>query len=129
MDVKFKCKKCEKDILINNENTEYEKEFLDKDKQSIFITYFDCPFCYERHYVQIDNGKTIAIKRENIKVFKRLSKLRSYNKQIPKQQSEKFNKLRYTLEYERDKLKEQYESEIVTDTETGTEVKLLFTVL
>lgn len=129
MDLKCKCKKCKRDILVNNENVVHEKEFLDKDKQSIYITYFDCPFCQERHYVQIDNGSTIVIKRDNVKVFKKLSRLRSYNKPIPKQQSEKFKKLRYVLEHEREKLMEQYEDTLVTDTETGKDVKLSFTVL
>lgn len=129
MDLKCKCKKCKRDILVNNENVVHEKEFLDKDKQSVYITYFDCPFCQERHYVQIDNGSTIVIKRDNVKVFKKLSRLRSYNKPIPKQQSEKFKKLRYVLEHEREKLMEQYEGILVTDTETGKDVKLSFTVL
>jgi ribosomal protein L44E len=129
MDVKFKCKKCKEEIFINESNVSHEKEFLDKNKQSIFITYFDCPFCQERHYVQVDNGSTIVLKRDNMKMFKKLSKLRSFNKPIPKQQSEKFKKIRYALEHEREKLMEQYNGELVTDTETGKEVNLLFTVL
>lgn len=129
MELKFNCNNCEKEVLVSNTIIKNEKEFVDKDRQSIFITYFDCPNCCKRHFVQIDNGKTLNLKRENIKMFRKLSKLRQANKQIPKQQSDKFSKLREKLAKERNELMEQYTNNIVTDTETGENIKLSFTVL
>lgn len=129
MEVKFHCDKCDKDILINKNILHSDVSCEDESRQSILITYFDCPECEKTHFVQIDNGKTLSIKRDNIKMFRRLSKLRIDDKAIPKQQSEKFEKLREKLTKERQELMKQYENKVVTDTETGEKYLLSFTVL
>lgn len=129
MNIKVICKDCNKEVKINDYDVTHEKEFEDENGQTILLSYFDCPSCQERQYVQVDNGQTLVIKRDNIKMFRRLSRLRDKGKQIPKQQSEKFGKLREELTNKRNELMKQYDGSLVTDTETGEQVKLSFTVL
>lgn len=127
--VNIECKNCKKVLEVSSVNTAFEKKFIDKDGRSIFLTYFDCPSCKERHYVQIDNLKTIEMKKKTMRMFAKLSVMRNKNQQIPKQQQDKFNKLRKNLNNRRLELMKQYVNTIVTDTETGEEIKLHFTIV
>lgn len=127
--VNIECKSCKNAFEVSNENTIFEKMFIDKNGHSIFLTYFDCPSCKERHYVQIDNQKTIELKKKTIRMFAKFSVLKSNNHYISKQQQNKFKSLRKNLNNRRLELMKQYEDEIVTDTETGGTVILHFTIV
>lgn len=123
------CSRCKTIFPIFRENVNFDKLYEDKDGQSIFITYFDCPSCKERHYVQIDDQKSRKLKKETQRWFVKLSAMRNKNKQISKQQQDKFKKLRNDLSNSRLELMKQYEGSIVTDTETGKAIELNFTVV
>ena len=103
--------------------------YKDENGRSIFLTYFDCPDCQERHYVQVDNQQSREVKKKTQRMFAQLSVMRNKNKQIPKQQQNKFNKLRNDLNDRRFELMKQYDGSIVTDTETGDKIKLNFTIV
>jgi hypothetical protein len=62
-------------------------------------------------------------------MFAQLSVMRNKNKPIPRQQQNKFNKLRKNLNDRRFELMKQYDGSIVTDTETGDKIKLNFTIV
>lgn len=127
--VNAECKNCKKTFAVSNENTTFEKMFVDINGRSIFLTYFDCPSCKERHYVQIDNSKTIELKKKTTRTFIKLSVLKRNEHDIPKQQQDKFKSLRKNLNNRRLELMKQYENAIVTDTETGGTVILHFTIV
>ena len=123
------CKDCGHKFLITAGNVVSEKEFKNKDGHSIYITYFDCPKCQERHYVQVDNQETLGLKKQCLDLFQELAKLKIAKQSISKQQRKKFDKSRKTLSDKRFELMKQYNDDIVTDTETGADVHIKFTVI
>ena len=123
------CFKCGEKFFISKENVVFEKPFKGKDGQPIFLTYFDCPKCQERHYVQVDSTYTLDIKKETQKLFVTLSAMKTAGKSISKQQRTKFDKSRKKLSDRRFELMKQYDEQEVTDTETGCLVKVHFTVI
>ena len=129
MTTNIECKKCKSIFMIGPDNITFDKVYEDKDGRSIFLTYFDCPDCRERHYVQVDNQQSHEVKDRTQRMFAQLSVMRSKNKHIPKQQQSKFNKLRKDLNDRRFELMKQYDGSIVTDTETGDKIKLNFTIV
>lgn len=123
------CKSCGQKFMLTNREVEHEKQFKDKDGQTIFITYFDCPNCQDRHYVQIDNAETLKLKKKCLDMFASLAKIKIAKKPIPNQQRSKFDSSRKKLSDKRFELMKQYEDSMVTDTETGVEIHLKFTVM
>lgn len=123
------CKNCEHKFLITNGNVTHEKEFKTKDGQSIYITYFDCPKCQERHYVQVDDQKSLGLKTKTLDLFQKLARLKIAKQSISKQQRKEFDISRKKLSAKRFELMQQYNDSIVTDTETGVDVHILFTVI
>lgn len=123
------CKSCKNNFIISNVNVIHEKQFKDKDGQTIYITYFDCPHCQDRHYVQVDNNITLKIKKECLDMFASLAKIKMAKKRVPIQQRNKFDSGRKKLSDKRFELIKQYEDSMVTDTETGAEIHINFTVM
>ena len=123
------CKSCRKNFMISENNVTHEKEFKDKDGQTIYITYFDCPYCQDRHYVQVDNNITLKIKKECLDMFASLAKIKIAKKRVPIQQRNKFDSGRKKLSDKRFELMKQYQDSMVTDTQTGAEIHLEFTVM
>jgi ssDNA-binding Zn-finger/Zn-ribbon topoisomerase 1 len=126
MTTNVECKKCKTVFTIGPSNITFDKMYEDENGRSIFLTYFDCPECQERHYVQIDNQQSREVKKKTQRMFAQLSAMRNKNRQIPKQQRNKFNRLRKNLNTRRFELMKQYDGSIVTDTETGDKIKLNF---
>lgn len=110
----FECEECGvqfclgKDIKVN-----YAVPFKARDGRLIFITYYNCPKCGKRHYVQIDDTRSNQMKKEVSKMFKKLSKKRLDFKDIPRNQNEKFKKLNKKLEDYRFSLKKMYNGQIL----------------
>ena len=129
MTANVECKKCKSVFTIGPSNITFDKMYEDENGRSIFLTYFDCPDCQERHYVQVDNQQSREVKKKIQRMFVRLSVMKNKNKPIPKQQQNKFNRLRKDLNDRRFELMKQYDGSIVTDTETGDKIKLNFTIV
>ena len=129
MTANVECKKCKSIFTIGPDNITFDKMCEDENGRSIFLTYFDCPDCQERHYVQVDNQQSREVKKKTQRMFAQLSVMRNKNKPIPRQQQNKFNKLRKTLNDRRFELMKQYDGSTVTDTETGDKIKLNFTIV
>lgn len=128
-DYLFKCEDCESTFYIGNEGVkvEYGLPFKTKEGRSIFITYYDCPKCGRRHYVQVDDVRSVEMKKEVSMRFKRLSKKRLDFKDIPKSQNERFKKLNRKLEDYRFELKKKFNNQVLIDNE-GLEVEVHFSM-
>lgn len=129
MTVNVECKKCKSVFTIVPANITFDKMYEDENGRSIFLTYLDCPYCQERHYVQVDNQQSREVKKKTQRMFAQLSVMKNKNKPIPKQQQNKFNRLRKDLNDRRFELMKQYDGSTVTDTETGDKIKLNFTIV
>ena len=123
----FECEECNIKFQLGEGNVKYGVPFKTKDGRSIFITYYDCPKCGRRHYVQIDDVHSYQMKKETSIMFKKLSKKRLNFKDIPKKQNEKFKKLNKNLENYRFELKKEFNGQIII-ADDGSEVEVHFSM-
>lgn len=126
VNIMARCEGCEKMLEVNNGNIK-NREF-EVNGRSIFLTYYDCPSCGRRHFVQIDDAKSkqmlvgVSIK------FAKLAAAKNKGKTIPKKQSEKFKKTRQDLSDYRTTLMKEFTGKLVHDSEAGTDFELRFSV-
>lgn len=115
----FECENCGIKFRLGPDAVEikYEVPYKTKDRRSIFITYYDCPKCDRRHYVQIDDVHSNQMKKEVSMMFRKLSKKRLNYEDIPKKQNEKFKKLNEKLENYRFELKKEFNGQIILDSD------------
>lgn len=125
----FECEDCGTKFYLGGSgvHVKYGVPFKAKDGRSIFITYYDCPKCDRRHYVQIDDTRSNQMKKEVSMMFRKLSKKRLNFKDIPKKQNEKFKKLNNTLENYRFELKKEFNNKTIISTD-NIEVEVHFSM-
>ena len=129
MSTTVECNHCKHRFQINGQTIVSERQCRGNDGKLIYITYFDCPKCKERYYVQVDDQESIVQKNKCLVSFRSLAKLKIAKKKISKQQQDKFNKYREALKDMRFELMKQYNKTDVTDTITGEKMFVEFTVL
>lgn len=130
MKLMVECEECKQKFTIGSEqapNSLTNKKEFKVNGQSIFLTYYDCPFCSNRHFVQIDDANSLSILRDVTKQFARLANKRRQNKEIPEKQSTKFKKSRQHLSNYRLELMKEYTGKVIQD-ELGVEYTLRFSV-
>lgn len=125
MKVKAICQKCKSSFDISEESLVYQKEYS-YEGQSIFLTYFDCPKCNRRHFVQIDNQKSKELLERCKMDFARLSIAKSKGQVIKNNRKKKFDVERKYLSKFRNELAKEYSGRQVMDLETGNIFVLLF---
>ncbi len=125
------CENCKQKFKITSgeatHSITYKKEF-NVNGQSIFLTYYDCPSCGRRHYVQIDDRASLNKLKEVSQQFIKLSIAKRKGKKIPQKQSDKFKKTRQYLSDYRMNLMKQYTGKLVHDNETDSDFVLRFSV-
>lgn len=107
-------------VLINQNN-------FDVNGRSIFLKYYDCPECGRKHFVQIDDAKSL---QEFVKVknqFVEFAIAKRKGKKISKKQSDKFKKARQYLAEYRMNLMKEFTGKSVID-ENGNEYILRFSI-
>jgi hypothetical protein len=127
----FECEDCKKKFpIIQDEapnSLTHKKEFNINGK-SIFLTYYDCPSCGRRHYVQIDDAKSLGDLELVRKMFIDLSIARRKGKEISRKQSAKFKKARQDLSDYRMKLMKAYTGTLIRNNETDSYSELRFSI-
>lgn len=119
------CEDCHKRFAINKDNV-IQREF-ESNSQSILLTYYDCPDCGRRHFVQIDD-KESGYKLQACKTqMTNLMVLRRKGKNARKQ-SEKFKRTRQDLSDYRIKLMKEFTGKTCYDKESDSEFVLRFSV-
>lgn len=121
------CEDCKEKFTIDKDNVTFKKEFK-LNEQSIFITYYDCPRCGRRHYVQIDDSVSLEKLEEVQRQFVSLSVLRRRGKKVSKKRSDKFKESRMSLNEYRNALMKEYTGKLLHDDETDKDFKLRFSV-
>ena len=124
----FECKDCKKKFPVTQDQApnslSHKKEFI-SDGQMILLTYYECPYCGKRHFVQIDDTNSLQELAGVTNEFKSLMIKRQTGKTISKKQSDKFKKSRQHLSDYRMNLMKQFTGKLATD-ETGKEYVLRF---
>lgn len=126
----FECEKCNTRFYLGKSGVEVKYKVLFKvkeDGRSIFVTYYDCPKCNKRHYVQVDDIKSNQMQEKVSLMFRSLSKKRLDYKDISKKQNEKFKKLNKKLEDYRFNLKKELNNQIIVS-DNGKEFEVYFSV-
>lgn len=126
MSILVECEDCKNKFSVNKDNLN-QREFT-INEQSIFLTYYDCPSCGRRHYVQIDNWRTLSIYKDVKRQMTKLMVLRRKGKTIPQKQQAKFEKTRKHLAKIRTELMKDYTGKLIYDNETDVNFELKFSV-
>lgn len=128
----FECEGCKQKFPVTQDQAPnsitHKKEFNINGK-SIFLTYYDCPSCGRRHFVQIDDETSLNKLKEAKKMFVKLCVAKSKCKEIPQKQSAKFKKTRQYLYDYRMKLMKQFTGALVHDNETDSDFELRFSIV
>lgn len=131
MNLMVECEDCKQKFQISsdegNGQVNHKKEFNVEGK-SIFLTYYDCPSCGRRHFVQIDDATSIVKLKEVQKQFVKLSVAKTKGKQIPQKQLAKFKKARQYLSDYRINLMKEYTGKSIHNDETESDFVLRFSV-
>lgn len=120
-----KCKRCDRPIELNSALR--NKNFM-KDGKSILLTYFDCPSCGERCFVQIDDNTSLAMLDSVKKTFIKFAYRKKQGKRISKKENSKFVEARANLGAYRTNLMKMYTGKTVYDEDNHTEYVLRFFV-
>ena len=129
MKLMVECEDCKYKFAIGSDqapNSLTNKKEYKVDGQSIFLTYYDCPSCGRRHFVQIDDVNSLKILKEVTTQFTKLAIKRKQDKNIPQKQSARFNKTRKHLSNYRTNLMKEYTGKLICD--NGTNFELRFSV-
>ena len=130
LNLMFECEDCKQKFLVTQDqapNSLTHKKEYKSNGQSIFLTYYDCPNCGRRHFVQIDDGSSLQELVRVTNEFKSLAIKRQKGKTISKKQSDKFKKSRQHLSDYRINLMKEFTGKIAVD-ETGVEYTLRFSI-
>ena len=131
MSLLVECEDCHEKFSVASgeaaQNVTRKREFV-VDGQSIFLTYYDCPKCGRRHYVQIDDKRSLDMLKEVSRQFIRLSVKKKQGKDIPQKQLDKFKKNRKHIADYRMGLMKTFTGKLLHDDETDADFILRFSI-
>lgn len=131
LSVMAECEECMSTFKLSSKDTEVQirhKREYKINGRPIFLTYYDCPNCKKRHFVQIDDKRTLELLKKNRTLFGKLAAKTRDDKEIPKKQSDKYKKqIKYLSNYRMELMKE-FTGVMLHDDETDTNIKLRFSV-
>lgn len=127
MALAVECEECKERFSVTENDITHKREYRVKGR-SIYLTYYDCPKCGRRHYVQIDDKRSLDMLKEVSRQFVRLSVKKKRDKEIPQKQSAKFKKARQNLSGYRMNLMKEYTGKLLHDNETDSDFELRFSV-
>lgn len=123
MKVMVKCEGCDNKFeVVSGESIGsiiHKKKFRCEEK-SLYLTFFDCPKCGIRHFVQIDDKYSLNLLNDVSRQFVKLSSAKKKDKEIPQNQLAKFNKSRQHLSDYRNGLMKGYTGKLVYDSDTDS---------
>lgn len=124
------CEECKQSFTLSATNgtmTFYKLYVVKESGEEIQLSYYDCPHCGKRHFVQIDDEQTKRALEESKRMFVKLAAKRHNYEQIPKKQSDKYKKAQKHLSSLRMALMTKYQGAVIVD-ESGSETTLRFSV-
>lgn len=102
------CKKCNGKVLVNS-GTIKKKYVSFENEKDIFITYFNCPHCGERHVVQLDDIETNKLLVSLTKKVARMSRMKKNHAQMSEKEITKITKIRTDLADKRLELVKEFQ--------------------
>lgn len=126
MSLFVECEDCKHKFSISANEAAYQvthKKKYNVDGTDIFLTYYDCPECGRRHFVQIDNAFTLVQLQKVTSMFGKLSAMKKKDQVIPQKQSDKFKKARKHLANNRMTLMKRYTGVTIQDGNESFELR------
>lgn len=121
------CRECHVKFNISHDILVYKKQYNVSDGV-IYLTYYDCIRCGKRHYVQIDNDKTLELLKVNEGQFVHNAALRAKGKKLRKKKIDQYKDSQKYLTRYRKKLMEEYEGKQIYDGEKNSYFELKFSI-
>lgn len=112
MEILAECKSCKEKFTVGKGNlVSREPHTIGHDK--IYLTYYECPKCRVRHYVQVDNNETLGMLKQLELLSIRLNVNKKQGKGLPRKQSVRFKRLRNDLKKQRRILMDRYNGKVI----------------
>lgn len=123
------CEECHKkfSIAVNTSSVTHKREFR-VDGRSIYLTYYDCPNCSRRHFVQIDDDKSLELLKVNKRQFTHNAALKSNRKKIRKKKVDQYKRVKRQLSNYRIELMKEFTGKVIYDDEKGLNFELRFSI-
>lgn len=125
------CRECGTKFGIGKDSdvVSFRQEYKGKDGRSILLTYYDCPKCGKRHFVQADDAYSLDLLASVSKLFVQIAAAKvKGTRPIPARQQEKYKKHKSHLDRYRIGLMRRWTGQYVTEAKTGEACVLEFSV-
>lgn len=119
------CEGCHEKFNVSQGILTYKKPYKVSDGV-IYLTYYDCSKCGKRHYVQVDDDKTLELLKVNEGQFIHNAVIRAKGKKLRKKKIDQYKDSRKYLTRYRKKLMEEYEGKQIYDEEKSSYFELRF---
>lgn len=127
VDFRAECRKCKHEFDIS-QNVRHNVAYEDQYGRSILLTYYDCPSCGMRHFVQADNSASVGMLLAVRKDVARIACAKSKGRKIPVKMQDKYTKHNRHLDAYRTRLMRDWSGRTVTEVESGLTYTLEFSV-
>lgn len=134
--LQVKCTQCNEKFELStnligmngiNHKVEFTYKEESKEEKKIYLTYYVCPKCGKKYFVQIDDDTSLKAFKTVSKNFVKLARIKK-NGDVPKKKKQKFNKQRKMLEVYRNNLKTEFTGKVIHDDRTDEEFILVFSI-
>lgn len=123
MKLMVECEECQHKFSISAGEAvhavTHKKEYQVK-AQSIYLTYYDCPECGRRHYVQIDDEQSLKYLEENRKQFVHNAVIKTSGQKLRKKKIDQYKSTQKRLMEYRRELMKQFTGVELYDEEKGS---------
>lgn len=119
------CVNCKEKFIVNTFNLKVRK-FDVNNGQSIILTYYDCPHCGHRMFVQADDDTTKEMLSNVTNQLKQFSIAKNKGEKVSQKQLDKFKKTREDLSNYRIALMKEYAGKFIFDNELCKTFELRF---
>lgn len=130
------CPECQAKFLVQNEAPSIDErlsvsqlmsEWMSINGKSYRLTWYDCPACGRRIFVQADDRRTENILKKIVDVMARMDDKSTHRWDNHKKQSEYMKKLRSDLAESRKRVEKLVSGSVIVDRHSGTSHEVVFT--
>lgn len=128
MSALYECEKCKSTIDIRDNLHQVEYTPVGNKDIKMLITYYDCPSCNKRHYVQIDDSTSILLLRGVISKFGKFIKKKKRGKSISEKDRVNYKDDQKSLADYRHELMRLYNGSVFINSETNVTETVRFSI-
>lgn len=128
VEIKVRCIECEAKHQVVVGMVKKQEMKIEEIGESIWLTYFDCPSCGARNFVQVDDSYTNELLKTETDLMIKVMKQKKFGKVPHRKQSEKYKRISNDLAESRKTLMESLTGKYVIESETNERFELQFNV-